>query len=50
LSVNAHQVTSTVLEPLLRDRRAQHIAQQRLTPGRMKCASTRRRVQREAVE
>jgi hypothetical protein len=50
LERDAHQVSSTTLEPLLSDRRAQHIAQQRLATSPMKRASTRGRVQREAVE
>jgi hypothetical protein len=44
LERDAHKVTSTTLEPPLRDRRPQHIAQQRLATGQMKRASTRGRV------
>jgi hypothetical protein len=39
-----------LLYALLRDRRSQHVAQQRLAPRRVESARPRRRVQREPIE
>jgi hypothetical protein len=48
LECDAHQVTSTARGPLPRERRSQHVAQQRLAPGKVQRACGR--VQREAIE
>jgi hypothetical protein len=50
LECDAHQVTSNARGPLLRERRSQHVAQQRLAPGKVQRASACGRVQREAIE
>jgi hypothetical protein len=47
---DAHQTVRTLLHALLRDRRTQHVAQQRLPPRRVESARPRRRVQREPIE
>ena len=50
LQGDAHQAVGALLEALLGDRRAQHVAPQRLAPPRVKRPRTSRRVQGEPVE
>ena len=50
LQGDAHQAVRTLLHALLRHRRTQHVAQQRLPPRRVESARPRRRVQREPIE
>jgi len=50
LQGDAHPAVGALLEALLGDRRAQHVAQQRLAPPRVQRPRTSRRVQGEPVE